>query len=321
VALDSTLLKRTGFDLDTAVFLAEASAKAYNFGEEAKSWALARGFRQAAAFDLENVQGYWCAGDDVALLVFRGTSNPGQWLRDVRFLPVTHPWGEVHVGFLRGVEAVERALRDFDAVASTVNHVWVAGHSLGGALALIAAARFKINKICTPLIHTYGQPAVGLNDFAERFSIELPQRLWRFVNQNDVVPRVPPIPYQHTGTVKRIARPGVLEFIAAGAATLESVPLTSAGINQGKVAREIIGGGAALESASAASSAGVQHPVFTDKDPPPLTALELSRLQVGLGAAASPELKGPALEGALPWFSDHAIAEYVRLLEDIRTRT
>ena len=47
--------------------------------------------------------------------------------------------------------------------------------------------------------------------FAERFSVEMPGRLWRFINQSDIVARVPPGPlYRHVGAIKRIVSPGVL---------------------------------------------------------------------------------------------------------------
>ena len=208
------------------------------------------------------------------------------------------------------------ALATFDPVASASKHVWVTGHSLGGALALVAAARLKMKTGVAPLLHTYGQPAVGLNDFAERFSIELPGRLWRFVNQSDIVTRVPPGPYyRHTGTVKRIVRPGVLESIAAAKVELESAPAIP---ERGAAVRNVVAGGAALESASSVSGAGIERPLFIELDAVPLTELEFSQLQLALGAAAWPELKGPALEGAIPWFEDHAISEYIRLLAEIK---
>jgi hypothetical protein len=313
MANDSSLLQRPGFDLDTAVFLAEASSVAYWTSDKVDAWALSQGFTKSASFDSSDVQGFWCSRDDTALLMFRGTSNPAQWLRDVRFFPASHPWGHVHIGFRDGVAAVETALLDFDVIAQRVPHVWVSGHSLGGALALVAAARLKIKTGVAALLHTYGQPAVGLNDFAERFSVELPGRLWRFVNQSDIVTRVPPAPlYRHTGTVKRIARPGVLESMqvelgAAPGATVEGTAL-----------RSTVAGGAALESATAVSEAGVDHPLLIDIDPVQLSEIEFNRLQLALGAGTPPGQEGPALEGALPWFSDHAITEYIRLLADIR---
>lgn len=145
-----SLLTRSGFDLDLSIFLAEASQAAYADEVDPKQWAADQGFTSFTAFDRFNVQGFWCMADDVALLSFRGTSNIGQWLRDARFLPVPHPWGLVHAGFSDGIHDVEADLAMFDAASSKASHVWITGHSLGGGLALIAAARLKMKGIHTP---------------------------------------------------------------------------------------------------------------------------------------------------------------------------
>lgn len=210
----SSFLTRSGFDPDISVFLAEASEIAYKPGLAIKAWAAANGFdARCSSFDRENIQGFWCAAGDVALLCFRGTSNPGQWIRDLRILPVSHPWGRVHAGFKGGIDIAEPEMHAFEAFASQAKHVWVTGHSLGGALAVVAAAWLKARGV-TASVYTYGQPRVGLGGFADRFEAELSGRLIRFVNQSDIVPRVPPgLIFRHTGAVKRIV-PGALE--AAG---------------------------------------------------------------------------------------------------------
>jgi hypothetical protein len=304
----ATLFRRPGFDLDTAVSLAQASETAYYDADKVAAWAKEAGFAKTKSFDSGNVQGYWCTVDDVALLVFRGTNNPGQWLRDARFYPVQYDWGHVHVGFRDGVANVEASLAEFDGIASTAKHVWLTGHSLGGALAVIAAARLKMKTGVSALLHTYGQPAVGLNDFAVRFSVEMPSRMWRFVNQSDIVTRVPPWPYRHTGIVKRIVRPGVLE----------ALPAAPAAAGGAAILREVTAGGAALESALAVIEAQLPRPQFIDLDAVQLTDLELSRLQLALGAAASTEAESRSLEGALPFIADHSIDDYIRLLKEIR---
>jgi Lipase (class 3) len=315
---DSSLLKKSSFDLEIAVFLAKASEIAYSTGDGIKLWAQSQGFANTTPFDSEDVQGFWSSSEDVSLLVFRGTSNPGQWLRDVRFFPAVDAWGHVHIGFLSGIAAVESAMEEFAALAARSTHVWIAGHSLGGALSLVAAAKLKMKSI-RPLVCTFGQPRVGLGDFAERYSIELPERLWRFVNQSDIVTRVPPDPiYRHTGTVKRIVRPGVLEsMVAQGTAVnLETLVLQGT-VDQSIILKDVVAGGSALESANRVSQAAVSQPTIVDTDVPSLTQLEFGQLQLALGAANKPELEGPTLEGALPWFSDHAISEYIRLLTEI----
>jgi len=301
------ILAASQLDLGMAVFLAEAAQAAYLVAPE--QWAKASGFTRIQAFDRGNIQGFWCAAGDVALLSFRGTSNPAQWLRDARFFPVPHPWGRVHVGFIDGIANVETDLAQFDPIACGAKHLWITGHSLGGALALIAAARLKM-KGFSASIYTYGQPRVGLGEFADRFAIELPGRLYRFVNQSDIVTRVPPgLLYQHTGIVKRIVRPGVLE----------SVPGVAAPTNAIQDAVNRVAGTTILESVRAISASGIVQPVLIDADIAPLSEQQFAELQLALGAGApASHLEGVMLEGVLPWFSDHAISEYVRLLKEIR---
>lgn len=274
-----------GFDLPAAVFLAHASHIAYGPNEgrpRIEDWAATQGFTHTVPFDHENnIQGYWTTSDEVALLVFRGTSNLGQWIRDARVLPASHPWGKVHVGFRNGVAGVEPWLKAFDEAAAKVRHVWVTGHSLGGALAVLAAARLKINGIDSR-IYTYGQPRLGLFDFGERFDAELHHRCHRIVNQSDIVARLPPgLIYRHCGLVKHIVRPGVLE--ARGA--LASAP-----------------------------------PEFDATDLPQVSEAEAERVAAAFDANPEAALgEGLQLQGRVPSiFKDHYMAEYIRLLTELR---
>lgn len=306
-------LQTNDFNLNTAVFLAEACAAAYN-SAKAKNFASGTGLTNFTGFDSFNVQGFWCADERTALLAFRGTSNIGQWIKDVRVLPAPYDWGWVHLGFVRGIEAIEAQLEAFDSLAKTREFIWITGHSLGGALAVIAAARAKIRKLYAARLYTYGQPAVSFADFAERFDQELPGRLWRLINQVDIVPRVPPF-YQHCGTPKHITSPGVLEAIAGlEASSAESFPAPRHYTRE-ETLDHIIRSPAqtGLESAQL-------NKIVQENDPPRLNAIDFGRLQVALGAAEPPGLEGAPLEGAIPYFADHQISEYIRLLQELRDR-
>lgn len=181
------VLTQTGFDLNIAVFLAKASQAAYSDIVSPEKWAADNGFTKIQEFNNKDTQGFWCTVDNtVALLAFRGTESPSNWVRDARIFPAPYPWGRVHIGFRDGVRAVEGALQEFETVAKNSKHVWITGHSLGGALALIAAGRLKMKGV-SPYIYTYGQPRVGLNEFAERFNVELSGQLYRFINQSDII--------------------------------------------------------------------------------------------------------------------------------------
>lgn len=351
-APDSSCLTRSGFDLDIAVLLVEASAAAYQNQdpvpekglEGTLAWAQRKGFRRGfGAFDRGNIQGFWCASGDAALLSFRGTSNIKQWIRDAQFATVSHPWGQVHKGFKEGLELVEEDLRLFDTVAKEVKHVWITGHSLGGALALLAAARLKMKGIRASL-YTYGQPRVGLGNFADRFAIELPGRLHRIVNQSDIVARIPQdsllIRYNHTGIVKRIVRPGVLETALESVRASREIQLemsvklaahSEGGFESSQASAPVFQPLAVnvglenrvLETAQAVAGAGLTEAALIDCELPALTPDEFAALQLSLQTESEVQVRG--LEGNimktwLPWFDDHRIKNYIHLLSEIRDK-
>lgn len=68
--------------------------------------------------------------------------------------------------------------------------VFVTGHSLGGAMASIAATDLAIKKIVTPVLYTFGQPRTGDSTFAQLTAKNVP-RSYRVVNANDPVPHLP----------------------------------------------------------------------------------------------------------------------------------
>lgn len=307
---DLSCLTIQGFDLKAAVFLAEASAEAYSKEfTTTPQWAKDRKFNAPHTFDTGNTQGFWVEGGDVALLSFRGTSNPGQWVRDLRLAPALHKWGLVHRGFKTGVSVVENEIAAFAKVAKDKKHVWITGHSLGGALAVLAAANLKIAGIESHL-YTYGQPRAGYWNFADQFDYQLSGRLYRFINQSDIVARVPPgLLFSHCGIPKRIVKPGTLE--SGGDALPFANPMPDAAYQPGRKSIQE-GAGEGLPFAK---------PVLTDGDIPGITEREFLMLQLQLGVASEGFEEGAELEGGVDskgLFGDHAITEYIRLLSEIR---
>lgn len=307
---ESDCLKTEGLDLRAAVFLAEASAQAYS-GSPASTlqWSEERGFTSCQSFDRGNIQGFWTAGPETALLVYRGTSNIGQWVRDARITPAGHPWGLVHRGFLKGVQAVSGEVEAFAEVARTRPHVWIAGHSLGGALAVVTAADLKLRGI-TASLYTYGQPRAGYWNFADHFDEFLTGRLYRFINQRDIVARLPPgLFFKHCGIPKRIVRRGVLESVGETLRTAPDLQMPDLLYRQRS----------AMEESAADAAVGSLRMI--DSDLPPLSEREFLELQLQLGVASEAYEEGVPLEGhgdSGGLFDDHAISNYINLLREIR---
>lgn len=111
----------------------------------------------------------------------------------------------VHPGFAKAVDAV---WKDLEAVLAAATDgktpaIHFCGHSLGGALAVLAADRWRKSAAGRRVagVYTYGQPRCVDSDFASRLDRQLGERIYRHVNHRDAVPRLPPrsFGYQHTG--------------------------------------------------------------------------------------------------------------------------
>ena len=163
-----------------------------------------------------DLYGFAAGCDDYAVLAFRGTDNLKDWMTNLNAAPARFSWffegarevGEVHSGFTFAVR------HSWDAIASAVDKVmprppaapdlkglstsapptlWLTGHSLGGALAVLCGAAFSMTNTIRLVsgVYTFGQPRVGLFNFCNNYNQLLRSRTFLFVNREDLVPRVP----------------------------------------------------------------------------------------------------------------------------------
>ena len=129
-------------------------------------------------------------------LVADFTTNADFWLAD---------WArgaKVHRGFKNALDEVWEDLFPYLAALQRRGcKIWMTGHSLGAALATLAADRYGE----VQGVYTFGSPRVGNRRFKENYSI----RAYRFVNGNDMVARVPPPGfYVHVGEPRFIDHEG-----------------------------------------------------------------------------------------------------------------
>lgn len=144
----------------------------------------------------------------VALVSFRGTESRGDCLRNLNVPGRTRPYGVVHRGFLAAFQAIESCIREVLASISDRKLI-LTGHSLGGALATVAAAELQ-RDLPASLIATYGQPAVGRGTFHSFIQQHYSRKFFRFVNDDDIVPQVPP-GFEHTGRLLHFDSRGNLQ--------------------------------------------------------------------------------------------------------------
>ena len=189
--------------------MARLAEFAYLDGKQAKPKMKALGYTGHKFFEKDGAQCHAVWNKEEYVLAFRGTEPDeiSDVLADLKAWPegaMTH--GLVHMGFKDEVDK----LWD-DLVAHFEKHQRVAGkgyrrfmitgHSLGAAMATIATSRFE--EFCN--VHqltTFGSPRVGTRSFVR--AIHTPH--WRFVNNNDIVCRVPLalMGYKHHGRLQYI---------------------------------------------------------------------------------------------------------------------
>lgn len=165
-----------------------------------------------------DTQLFVASDEHIIVVCFRGTAERRDWLTDLDTKTVEYENTEqaatgsfVHRGFWIAYALIVQKL--FDVMkkhGGNSKSVLVTGHSLGGALAAIAA--YEIAQLRVPVrLYTFGQPRVGDDRFVKSVAGSL-LGYHRFVNNNDVVPRVPPVRwgFRHAGRLNHFSHQGKL---------------------------------------------------------------------------------------------------------------
>jgi predicted lipase len=208
------LIEDAGGDIRNATAMALASDLAYlpeAQGVEAFRTQLGM---EARLISVGNTQAYIAANDNHIVVAFRGTEAPTSleglkdWLLTDAANLLIVPEGRLgtdlaaagvgarfHQGFVTAIGAI------WDPVLAAVTEelkkkdrpLWITGHSLGGALALLAAWLFQRKMISVHQIYTYGGPMIGNAEAAKAFDREFGGKVYRYVNGLDPVPLLPTV--------------------------------------------------------------------------------------------------------------------------------
>lgn len=271
-----------------AEVLATISKLAYLDPADAQPRYQALGFEQIQPLVFGSLGGYVLAADDVAVIVFRGTDSTPNWLIDLEIMAVGTPQGDIHEGFFYGYQSLKSQIVDLIA-ENRPKHLWITGHSLGGALAVVCAYDLAENEQF-PLtgIMTFGQPMIADKQLAGYLNTLLAGRFAHFVNETDIVPRVAP------------------EFCHCGSL----VWFTDGGIRRSK-------------SKAKVSSAIVATSLTTSEtEIEPLSAQQFQQVKAGLQNAGAPAtstspVQRRALLNSVPaWIGDHAIDRYLEKIQN-----
>ncbi|MGI2172481.1 lipase family protein [Shewanella sp. MF05960] len=152
------------------------------------------------------------SNDEEVGVFFRGTNVLSDWLINFNIKPKTTMINGkkifVHSGFLKALnqypknqevfnlfEILEKTLEEFEA---SKKDIVLAGHSLGGALAVLSAAKLQDkyqNKVSN--VMTFGQPAVGFLGFKKSYLLD--SKTIRVNSGLDIVTFLPGPFYKHVG--------------------------------------------------------------------------------------------------------------------------
>ncbi len=138
-------------------------------------------------------------GEDLIIVAFRGSEtdfaerqNLIDWLNNFEAVQTLFYGTRVHVGFAQAVNAAIQQIEDWIRPRRRGKKIWFTGHSLGGALALLAGYYFEKKRYSVGGIVNFGSPRVGgliwLNSI-NRYNLN--NKIDRWINMDDPVPRLP----------------------------------------------------------------------------------------------------------------------------------
>lgn len=150
-----------------------------------------------------------------AFVIFRGTQYLADWLTNLNItVSRTCSGQQVHDGFHAAFKSMKPQIQAAVVDLDRGMYVHCIGHSLGGALATIAADWLRHDMGFKPHLYTFGSPRVGLQNFAENCTKSLgSQSIYRVYHKTDIVPYIPVWPFVHTPYKQRdfyLPSPGIM---------------------------------------------------------------------------------------------------------------
>lgn len=178
------------FNRANALYLAHASDIAYHV-RPGKAAAARLGLSAVGFFSkTARMRGFLGICDTHAVLTFRGT-NPlriRNWATDavVKLVECGEYDGRVHHGFS---SALQRTWEHVEPVLALARDkpLFITGHSMGGALAMLTACRLAKIGVPPSAVYTFGAPRVGDPAFCDGYALPT----FRVVNRLDLVPELP----------------------------------------------------------------------------------------------------------------------------------
>lgn len=226
------LPRATSFELVNAGWLADFAMLAYadepTIQETFKNSGLTAAGFIMKFFSRDTTQCFVAHNDNFVVVSMRGTEIDNlwgafnDWRRNLELLPVRDDSGGlVHEGFMKDINAVwndttAQGLKSYlqQLLADGTRTLWITGHSLGAALATLAAERAaRDGGFDVRGVYTYGSPRVGDIRFKQNYEARgLNAKTYRVVYDIDIAQTLfPGAAYTHVGQLKFIDADGHLD--------------------------------------------------------------------------------------------------------------
>lgn len=156
-----------------------------------------REFVRVHPYDNKSSQAILVEHEQFLCMVFRGTDQIRDWFDNLDIQKRQALFGVFHEGFWEATQDIwPQIYRDYQHAYNAHNKtkrrpLFITGHSLGGAMATIAAARMIHEDSPFVSVYTFGQPRAMDRETQLRFNAECKDRFYRFCNNMDIVTRIP----------------------------------------------------------------------------------------------------------------------------------
>ncbi|TVX92361.1 lipase family protein [Paenibacillus agilis] len=186
----------------TAIFLAAMTYQTYVLVQTKKIF-LPKGYKLRYVIQalggvekpIKEVFGYIAESKHNIVMAFRGTGSFQDNESDQDIFQVPYPFvknsGKTHRGFTCIYSSARNNIIRVLNKLSPTKRLYIAGHSLGGALAVLAGLDIAVNtKFHKPIVYTYGSPRVGDPTFAAKYDRVVKNSV-RVFNVHDIIPLIP----------------------------------------------------------------------------------------------------------------------------------
>ncbi|MEK3734431.1 MULTISPECIES: lipase family protein [Paenibacillus] len=189
-----------------AIFLAAVCGQTYmQFSNQDGRFVLPANYTLFDTIEAQSLIGIWerfgyiIQSDQEIIIAFRGTSSAPNWIADViasqRKFKYVQENVLTHAGFTGIYNSARKQIKSALRRLSKDKALFITGHSLGAALAVLCAVDVAANTARVPVLFTYGSPRIGDPAFAQAFKRYVPNS-YRIASTFDPVTYAPPSIYK-----------------------------------------------------------------------------------------------------------------------------